>query len=332
MISWEASWVLTLLAAVPAWWWVRRRQLLREAVTFPPLQLGEVQGRARGGWRSLLALEGLLLGGVLVALAGPVQIQQVELFDEEGIDLALVLDVSASMQAADFPPNRLEALKRLAADMVRRSSGNRFGVYAFAKAVATQAPFTTDTTALVELLDALSFDSINHGRIGGTAIGDALLMATADLLEIREEGRDQVVVLVTDGQSNEGSDPLLAARYIREKGIRLHVIGIGQDKPVKVWVNGEPLLNSQKKQISTRLDDTQLKQIAALAQGTYHRAGSQDVLGRIFDGISRLERKPLQVQGARIERSYRPRVALMLVALLALWLAVDGLWLRRPLR
>jgi Ca-activated chloride channel family protein len=332
MIAWKASWVLFLLVLVPVWLLLRRRQLLREATAFPPLQLGEVRSRTRGGWGLLLGLEGLLLGLVVVTLAGPMEIEEVELFDQEGIDLALALDVSGSMQAADFPPNRLEVLKQLSTELVKRSSGNRFGVYAFAKIVATQAPFTTDTTALSELIDAISFESIDHSRIGGTAVGDALLVATSDLLRIREEGRDQVVVLVTDGESNAGSDPLLAARYLKEQGIRLYVIGIGQDTPVLVWVNGEPYINSENQQLSTQLDDAQLKQIAALAEGSYYRADSNDVLGRIFDEISRLERKPLQVQGVRIERSHRAYVALALVAVLMLWLALDGLWLRRPLR
>ncbi|WP_224243520.1 vWA domain-containing protein [Hyalangium gracile] len=332
MISWKLPWLLLLLAAVPAWVLWRKRRLLSEAASFPPLQFGEVASRSRGGWGWLLGLEGALLALSVLTLAGPMEVEEVQLFDEDGIDLALVLDVSASMQAADFPPNRLEVLKKLSTELVRRSAGNRVGVYAFAAICVTQAPFTTDTQAVVDLIDSISYESVDHYRVGGTAVGDALLMASSAMLELREPGRDQVVLLVTDGESHLGADPLLAARFLREKGMRLYVVGIGQDEPVPVWVNGKPLPGDAGKQLTTRLNDTQLKQIAAQAGGTYFRADSNDVLGRIFDEITRLEHKPLQVQGAQVEHSLRAYGAMGLVLLVALWLALDGLWLRRPLR
>jgi Ca-activated chloride channel family protein len=325
-------WLLLLLAAVPLWLVWRRRRLLREAVAFPPLQLGEVASRASGGGRVLLAVEGAILAFVVVALAGPMEVQEVELFDEKGVDLALVLDISTSMHAADFPPNRLEALKTIASDMVRRSSGHRIGVYAFAGACATQVPFTTDNTAVIELIDALSVETFSGPRSGGTAIGDALLMATSDLERIRSEGRDQVAVLVTDGESNVGADPVLAARYLKERRVRLYVIGVGQEAPIPVWIHGKPLRDSKGKQYVTQLDDAQLKQITAAAGGSYYRANSADVLTRIFEEIARLEHQPLQLQDVRVERSHRSYVAFVLAGLLALWLALDGLWLRRPLR
>jgi Ca-activated chloride channel family protein len=325
-------WILWLLAAVPVWLVWRRRQLAREAMAFPPLQLREVAARTSAGGRVLLALEAAILALVLVALAGPMETHEVELFDEEGIDLALVLDISTSMQAADFPPNRLEALKRIASDMVRKSGGHRIGVYAFAGICVTQVPFTTDTTAVIDLIDALSVESFSHARTAGTAVGDALLVATSDLVKIRTAGRDQVVVLVTDGESQTGSDPILAARYLKQERVRFYAIGVGKDEPIPVWINGKPLMGTNGKQYVTQMDDAQLKQITAEAQGSYYRADSADVLNKIFDEISRLEHKPLQVQGARVERSHRAYVAFALVGLLALWLALDGLWLRRPLR
>jgi Ca-activated chloride channel family protein len=125
---------------------------------------------------------------------------------------------------------------------------------------------------------------------------------------------------------------LLAARYLKEEHVRFYAIGVGQEQPIPVWVNGEPFIGSSGKQLVTQLDDAQLKQLAATAEGTYFRADSTGVLNRIFDEISRLEHKPLQVQGVTVERSHRAYVAFALAGLLALWLALDGLWLRRPLR
>ncbi|MDY7227971.1 vWA domain-containing protein [Hyalangium rubrum] len=332
MIAWKLPWLLVLLAAVPVWLVWRRRQLMREAVVFPPLQLREVSSRTIAGGRVLLALEGAILGMVVVALAEPMETHEVELFEEEGIDLALVLDISATMQAADFPPNRLEVLKELSSELVRRSAGARVGVYAFAGVSMTQAPLTTDTVAVIDLIDALSFESINHYRAGGTAAGDALLLATDELLRLRVQGRDQVIVLVTDGESNQGIEPQLAARHLKEQGVRLYVIGIGQEVPVKVWANGVPLSGDRGKQLESKLDDAQLRQIAAQAEGSYYRADSSEVLTRIFEQISRLEHKPLQAQDVVVERSRRAEVAFVLAALLALWFTLDGVLLRRPLR
>jgi Ca-activated chloride channel family protein len=329
-MTWSAPWALLLLLAVPAWLVWRWRTLGQGAVPFPPLQ--HTRGGGATGVVLLLGVEGLLLALGVTALAGPTDVYELDLYDDAGIDLALVLDISASMQAADLPPNRLEVTKRLAQGLVTRRTGDRIGVYAFAGFCATQVPFTTDTAAVVDLLDGLSYYSILHDeKSGATAIGDALLIASDDLATLAVDGRDQLIVLVTDGESNRGVDPVLAARKLREQGVGLQVIGIGQDTPVPVFVEGKPFPRSGP-QFHTKLDDTQLRQVADAAGGRYRRADSTDVLAAIFDDLTRLHQQPLQLQGVRVERSRAPLLALALAALLGVWLAFDGLWLRSPLR
>ncbi len=320
------------LALVPIFGWLRRRVVHGGAVAYAPLQYG--RGSRVRSWllRAQVPVEMVIVAGVILALAGPHRRDEIELLGEEGLDVALALDISASMQAADFPPNRLEALKTLAADLVRRSGSDRIAVYAFGKHVFSQTPLTTDHGALTGMIEGLAFTTINHAESGGTALGDALLAAADGLLRQREEGRDQVIVLITDGQSNAGADPMLAARFVADSGIRLQVLGVGGTEPVEVYVDGEPFITVEDRILSTYLEDGQLRAIAAAAGGEYRRAENVEVLSAIFDDLSRLETAPLTVENVVIRRSYAPLLAVALFLLFAAWLLTDGLLLRRPLR
>ncbi len=325
-------WVLLLLLLVPLYAWLRRRTVRGAAVAWAPLQYAQPPRWRSWLQRFQLPCEMVILAGVVLALAGPHRRDEVELLGEEGIDVALALDISASMQAADFPPNRLEALKELAAALVRRSGSDRIALYAFGKHVFTQTPLTTDNGALAGMIESLAFESINHAESGGTALGDALLAAADGLLRQRVEGRDQVIVLISDGQSNAGADPILAARFVAESDVGLQVLGIGGNEPVEVYVDGEPFITVEDKILETFLDDTQLQEIAAAAGGRYRRAVDVEVLAAIFDDLARLETTPLEIENVVIRRSWAPLLARLLFLLFAAWLLTDGLLLRRPLR
>jgi Ca-activated chloride channel family protein len=274
----------------------------------------------------------VFLAGLALAAASPAQKAEVTLTGSDGIDMALALDISATMQAADLEPNRLEVLKDLSKDLVRRTAGNRFAVFAFAKHCFTQTPLSPDAISVSYLIESLDYRSINHAESGGTAIGDALLMAGDALRTNRVAGRDQVVVLVTDGESNSGADPLIGARFLLSEGIRLYVIGVGQDEPVPVYVDGKPFINNEDKHLHTQLDDAQLKEIAGVAEGQYYRADSTDALRAIFEEIAKLERAPLEEEEATIVESRVPDVALGIAILFCLMLGLEGFVLRRPLR
>ncbi len=331
-MSLAQPYVLLALLLVPLYGWLRRRAVRGAAVAWATLQYAEPP-RWRG-WllRLQVPWEMVIVAGVILALAGPHRRDEVELLGEEGLDVALALDISASMQAADFPPNRLEALKRLAAELVRRSGSDRIAVYAFGKHVFTQTPLTTDHAALAGMIEGLAFESINHAESGGTALGDALLAAADGLLRQRLPGRDQVILLITDGESNAGADPLLAARFVAENDLRLQVLGVGGNEPVEVYVGGKPFITVDDTILKTSLDDTQLQEIAAAAGGRYRRAVDVEVLAAIFDDLARLDTEPLEIENVVIRRSYAPLLSALLFLLFAAWLLTDGLLLRRPLR
>lgn len=310
------------------------RVLIRRyrAIPFPPLQFNSA-GLPRRilPWVSLL-FECIIIALLAVVLAGPHSENSRQFIAEEGVDIALALDVSASMQAADFKPSRIEALKKLSADFVKRSGANRIAVYSFARHVFTQSPITTDHAVILELIDGIAFEMIDHTASGGTAIGDALLMAADGLVRQRIRGRDQAIVLVTDGESNMGIDPLIAAKAVRGNGIRLYIIGVGGEKPVEVYVNGRPFIAMDRKILKTSLDYRQLGKIADAAGGKFYRATTLHVLTDIFKEIEMLEKTPLQVERFTTRRYFGAHLALAMLALFAGCFAIEGLFLRRPYR
>lgn len=317
--------VLWALALLPVYALVRLRYLRADLIPYAPLQHGRHKPHARLARRLLLPLELLLLTLVIVGIAGPYRRTELELIEDEGIDVALVLDVSLSMLAEDFPPNRLEALRGIAREFIQRSGSSRVGVVIFAKDTYVQTPLTTDHGVLLPLLDSVTVHTLNQQSSGGTAIGDALL-ATAEMLErSRVEGRDQALILITDGESNSGVDTSLAARYVNQLGIRLYAIGIGGDEPMEVEFEGTTL------DYLAVLDDTQLRAIAELSEGRYYRASEVDALEEVFVELSRLESTPLEVRLVDIRRYLTDLAALALLPLFALCLFLGGR-LRRPLR
>ncbi len=324
--------VLWALTSLFGYAMLRSWQRRADRTPYPPLQYR--RPRAAGLTRLLslleLPLELLLLAVVIVGLAGPHRRTDLELIEDEGVDVVLVLDVSLSMLAADFPPNRLEALRTIARDFIARSGSHRVGLVIFARDAYVQTPLTTDHRVLLELLEGVTVDTLDQALSGGTAIGDALLV-TAQHLESRKiEGRDRAVVLITDGESNMGSEPELGARFLRHMGARFYAIGIGGEEPIEVFVDGERLGGDSP--YLAFLDDTQLEGLAAVAEGSYYRATDVGALEDIFGELSRLESAPLEVRVVEVRDFHTRYFALAALPLFLAQLWLGGVKLRRPLR
>jgi len=326
------SWAIYLLVLVIPLIIGRIYLRLKRVIKYSPLQYGRLKPYRMILPYMPLFLEACITLLLIIILAGPYKEGRREFISEEGVDIALLLDVSSSMQAADFPPNRLEALKRIASDFVKRSGSNRIAVYAFAKHTFTQTPLTTDHSIILELIDGIAFEMIDHTVSGGTAVGDSLLRASDTLVKNRIKGRDQAIILITDGQNNTGIDPSTSAKFVRENNIRLYIIGIGGDKPVEVYINGKPFINVNNQVLTTFLDDRQLRDIAHIAGGRYFRAKNVDILMEIFNEISRLEKTPLEIETFTIRKYFRPELGLIILLFFTLYIILEGLLLRRPLR
>jgi Ca-activated chloride channel family protein len=331
-IQFDSAALLLLALLIVPYIFIRIMTDRARSIQYAPLQFRGSTRLNRYSIIGMYAMEAILLLTVLAGIAGPHLKKESRLILEDGIDIALVLDVSASMQAKDFKPNRLEALKDLSSEFIRRSGSSRIGVFIFARDVFTQTPFTTDHGVLLELIKSISFKSIEHDKSGGTAIGDALLTASDGLLRIRVQKRDQSIILITDGENSFGMDPILAAKNARDGNIRLYIIGLAGENPVQVYVDGKPYLTPSGKVLTTALDDRQLRKIADEGGGKFYRAKNAQVLTEIFSELSRMERSPLEVKKFNIKESFSPHTAAISLIIFLIFIFIDGFFLRRPMR
>ena len=202
-----------------------------------------------------------VLSLVIVALARPQTIEQNVKTNVEGIDIVLAMDISGSMLARDFQPDRLSAAKEVAAQFVAARQGDRIGLVVFAGEAFTQTPLTTDQSSLQTLLGRLRSGVVEDG----TAIGNGL--ATA-INRLRESGaKSKVVILLTDGVNNRGQiSPIMAADIAQDLGIKVYTIGVGsRDKaPMPAY---DPFGNMTYVMADVEIDEALLREIAAKTNG-----------------------------------------------------------------
>ena len=318
----DPAWLL-LLPLLAALGWLHHRQSSQGALVASRLPL-----RAGRAWRLHLPfyLRLAALGALLVALARPQLGYSWEESKTEGIDIQIALDVSGSMAAEDFRPNRLEAAKRIVRAFVAERPGDRIGLTTFAGSALTRAPLTTDRHMLDELTAALEPTLTPDG----TAIGVALASAASRLRA--SAAKTRVIVLVTDGVNNAGEiDPLSAAAVAEGLGIKVYAVGVGSQGQARVPVTErDPLTGRERKGyavMQVEVDEELLRRIAERTHGKSYRATDADALSRIFAEIDRLERTPLAVKRyVRYRESFQPFAwtALALLALTPL-LAFAGL-------
>ena len=248
------------------------------------------------GWRArtrpLLHVARLLaLVAIVVALAGPRLAHDREVVRGEGIDIALVLDISGSMRALDFEPDdRLTVAKRTIEEFVAGRQQDRISLVVFAAKAFTQCPLTLDYDVLVRFLDEVRVGLIEDG----TAIG--LGIATGVKRLARSEAQSKVVVLLTDGVNNVTTiDPLTAAEAARALGVKVYTVGVGKEGLAPYPVD-HPILGRRYTQIETRIDEELLRQVSELTGGQYFRAQSGEGLQRIFDLIDELETSEIETE------------------------------------
>ncbi|MBX2870482.1 MAG: VWA domain-containing protein [Saprospiraceae bacterium] len=283
--------VLLLLLPIMAWWYFRNYRQ-----RYAPIQMSTLAGlentqSIRGRLRSLLPiLRVLSLVALIVALARPQQVLKEEEVVAEGIDISLVMDLSSSMLAQDFQPNRLDVSKRVAADFVRQRQYDRIGLVVFAGEAFTQCPLTTDHLVLNEFLSKLECGILEDG----TAIGMGLATAVNRLKD--SESKSKVVILLTDGVNNAGyQSPMLAAKIAKEYNVKVYTIGIGSvgetRAPVSIRGDGKYILGTVKVEI----DEELLRQIAEMTGGKYYRALDEQSLEQIYASIDQLEKMKIDV-------------------------------------
>lgn len=229
------------------------------------------------------------LGLLIVALARPQGIEENSRTNTEGIDIVLAVDVSGSMLARDFKPDRITAAKEVAGDFIADRAGDRLGLVVFAGEAFTQSPLTTDQGTLQTLLGRVRSGLIEDG----TAIGNGLATAINRLRE--SEAKSKVIILLTDGVNNRGEiAPLTAAEIARAQGIRVYTIGVGTQGMAPypaVDMFGQMTFVQQKVEI----DEKTLREIAGQTGGKYFRATDKAKLKAIYDEINQLEKSKIEV-------------------------------------
>lgn len=313
---------LWLLAVLPFWLvLVRARGRRLGGLTFPVAGLPALPR----SWRIKLlwvpdALRCLALACLIVALARPQLGREREKITQQGVDVLLALDVSASMLAEDVRPNRIEAAKRTIQVFVRHLGTDRVGLVVFAGRSFTQCPLTTDYGTVLELV---SEARINMVGFDGTAIGEALANcvyrfesdavnqakqaagdpAAVDAEAAKEAGkaRSRVVILLTDGFNNTGRvEPLDAAHIAKLKNIKVHCIALGspQGAPIPYYRNGRRtyLQAPDGSVLLSQLDEQTLQQIAGITGGQYFLATDAAGLERVYRQIATMEKHDIEVQ------------------------------------
>lgn len=226
---------------------------------------------------------------LVVALARPQGIEQNVRTSTEGIDIMLSIDVSGSMLARDFKPDRITAAKEVAASFISDRVGDRLGLVVFAGEAFTQSPLTTDQSTLQTLLARIRSGLIEDG----TAIGNGLATAINRLRE--SEAKSKVIILLTDGVNNRGEiTPMTAAEIARAQGIRVYTIGVGTrgtaPYPAVDMFGNTTFINQQ-----VEIDEKTLTEIARLTGGRYFRATDKEKLKAIYDEINQLEKSKVEV-------------------------------------
>lgn len=254
----------------------------------------------------------ILMSLVVCILARPQSRHSWSNTDVEGIDIMLAVDVSTSMLAQDFKPNRVEALKEIAQRFIEKRPNDNMGLTMFAGEAYTQCPLTTDHTVLMNLYNSVDCNMAARGIIDdGTAIGDGIMNAILRLKE--SQAKSKVIILLTDGVNNSGNiSPQTAAEIAKKYGIRIYTIGIGRNGMAPY-----PLPTGGTAMLPVEIDEQTMTKISTETGGQYFRAQKNAELDAIYQDIDKMERTKFNVkQFSRRGELYQPFAIAAFVVLL----------------
>jgi len=254
----------------------------------------------------------LVMALIIIAIARPQSTLNWKNEESEGIDIVLALDVSSSMLARDFEPDRLEAAKDLAIQFIAGRRNDKIGLVVFSGESFTQCPLTTDHSVLINL-----FKDVKSGIIeDGTAIGMGLANAVSRLKD--SDAKSKVIILLTDGVNNQGAiAPATAADLAQTFGIRVYTIGVGTEGVAPYPMNTP--FGVQLRNVPVEIDEDVLTEIAQKTGGEYFRATDNEKLKQIYEQIDKLEKSKIKVK----EFSQRNEEFLLFVLIAAFLLLTE---------
>jgi Ca-activated chloride channel homolog len=282
----ELLWLLLLIPVIIAWYVWRNSSYNAELKVSSLRNLEGLNTSWKASMRhSLIVLRCFALALLIIVLARPQSRSSWKDVKTEGIDIVVSLDISSSMLARDFKPDRLEASKEVATDFIDSRPNDRIGLVIFSGESFTQCPLTSDHAVIKNL-----FAGIHTGMVmDGTAIGNGLATAVTRVKD--SKAKSKVVILLTDGVNNQGSvAPLTAAEIAKAFGVRVYTIGVGTIgkalSPVGMYPNGQWAYDY----VDVNIDEKSLTEIAEMTGGKYFRATDNDKLRDVYKEIDRLEK------------------------------------------
>lgn len=258
-----------------------------------------------------------------IALARPQGVEEQSRTDAEGIDIMLAIDISGSMLARDFQPDRLTAAKEVAGNFVADRHGDRIGLAVFAGEAFTQSPLTTDKSTLQTLLARVRSGVIEDG----TAIGNGLATALNRLRE--SEAKSKVIILLTDGVNNRGEiAPLMAADIAADMGVKVYTIGVGK-RGKAPYPAIDMFGNMTYQMMDVEIDEKTLTEIASRTGGQYFRATDKQKLKAIYDEINLMEKSKVEITNLTIYHEQWVPLLLLALALLVVEFLFSQIILKR---
>jgi len=288
MIEFLHPWVLIASFFVPLLLWLfkKKSSFFEGTMRISSSTLFEGNFRRKGElrYKIILYLKILTLVLIIIAIARPRKIDQLQMMNVDVVDIILVIDISSSMLAEDFKPNRLEAVKEAALNFIANRPEDRIGLLVFAGETFIQCPLTTDKQVLSSLLKDIR---IAEKEYDGTAIGMAIANATNRLRD--SKAKSKVMILLSDGSNNAGElDPITAADLANQFDIKIYTIGAATDQSLTYIPGVGRMINE--------IDEETLKEIAKETGGEYFRAKDQDMLSEIYAQIDSMERTEIEVK------------------------------------
>ena len=259
---------------------------------------------------------------IIIAMARPRSSGKMDRVDSEGIDIMLAMDVSTSMLARDFTPDRISAAKDIAIEFISQRPSDRIGIAVFAGESYTQCPLTTDRATLINLMKEVQTDLIEDG----TAIGNGLATAVARLKD--SDAKSRVVILLTDGVNNRGEiTPQMAAEIAKTYGVRVYTIGVGAEGTAPYPVMTPWGVEVQN--VRVEIDEELLKEMAQATGGRYFRATDNTKLMEIYSEINEMEKSRITVDSFPVYKELYTGYALVALAALLLAVILDLFVIRR---
>lgn len=304
-------WLLLLIIPITVWHVLKHRKS-DPSLRLPTTQAFDSMPRSWKEWMRhvLFALEMLALACVVIILCRPQSPNSWSKTNVEGTDIVLALDVSSSMLAKDFTPNRLEAAKDVATKFVSNRTSDNIGLVVFAGEAFTQVPMTNDIATLVNNINNLEIGMLDDG----TAVGDGLATSVNRIKDGKAKSKS--IILLTDGSNNTGMvEPLTAAKIAAKFGIKVYTIGVGtmgEALSPELDFTGQITYTMQQ----VVIDEKSLQEIAQATGGKYFRATSKSVLKDIFGEIDKLEKTRMDVeQHNQMDDNYQPWALALLLLL-----------------